>query len=232
MPFKRYTTSDGLAHDRVGRIVRDSRGFLWLCTAEGLSRFDGYQFKNYTQENGLPHRSIHDLLETRDGLYWIATGGGLVLFNPQGVSSRWIGNESDAQAKEESRMFRVLRTEDQAPGSWNRSVSRLAEDHAGNIWCTTGRGLYVLNRNTGDWTLRRVSKAPWADQQHEFGAIVADNIGAIWVGVNGIHRILPDGNSDSVQVHVITILGEEFRDPWLPQIITKRAISRNRKGVS
>lgn len=198
LPLKHYTTSDGLAHDRVGRVVRDSRGFLWLCTSEGLSRFDGYQFKNYTQENGLPHRTIQDLLETRDGRYWVATSSGLVIFNPHGVSRAWTGNETADEANEKSRMFRVVRAEDQAPGKWNFSVSRLAEDHAGNIWCTTGRGLYVLNRNTGDWTLRRVSKAPWADQKHEFWAIVADNIGAIWVGVNGIHRILPDGNVQTV----------------------------------
>ena len=46
LPVKSYTTSDGLAHDRVNRIVRDSRGFLWFCTSEGLSRFDGYEFNN------------------------------------------------------------------------------------------------------------------------------------------------------------------------------------------
>ncbi len=28
LPFKNYTTSDGLAHDHVNRIVRDSRGLL------------------------------------------------------------------------------------------------------------------------------------------------------------------------------------------------------------
>lgn len=67
LPFKSYTTSDGLAHDRVSRIVKDSRGFLWFCTSEGLSRFDGYEFKNYTQDDGLPHRSISDFLETRGG---------------------------------------------------------------------------------------------------------------------------------------------------------------------
>ena len=71
LSFKTYTTSDGLAHDRVNRIVRDSRGFLWFCTSEGLSRFDGYEFKNYTQDDGLPHRSILDLLETRDGNYGV-----------------------------------------------------------------------------------------------------------------------------------------------------------------
>jgi ligand-binding sensor domain-containing protein len=46
-PIKTYTTADGLARDQVNCIRRDSRGFLWFCTEEGLSRFDGYKFTNY-----------------------------------------------------------------------------------------------------------------------------------------------------------------------------------------
>ncbi len=85
LPIKSYTTADGLARDTIGRIVRDSRGFLWFCTAEGLSRFDGYQFVSYTTHQGLPDRRVNDLLETRQGVYWIATGNGLVRFNPTGA---------------------------------------------------------------------------------------------------------------------------------------------------
>ncbi|HYX40101.1 MAG TPA: two-component regulator propeller domain-containing protein, partial [Pyrinomonadaceae bacterium] len=47
LPLKTYTTADGLAHNVINKIVRDSRGFLWFCTEEGLSRFDGYSFTNY-----------------------------------------------------------------------------------------------------------------------------------------------------------------------------------------
>src|ERR1700730_3627194 len=64
LPIKTYTTADGLARDQVNRIVRDSHGFLWFCTAEGLSRFDGYTFTNYTMDQGLPHREVYDLIET------------------------------------------------------------------------------------------------------------------------------------------------------------------------
>src|SRR5882724_4266806 len=86
LPVKTYTTADGLAHDDVQRIVRDSRGFLWFCTVEGLSRFDGSRFVNYGVDQGLPRRQVHDLLEARDGTYWIATGQGLVRFNPNAAS--------------------------------------------------------------------------------------------------------------------------------------------------
>src|SRR5436305_3683192 len=83
LPVRTYTTADGLPRDFVLRIVRDSRGFLWLCTADGLSRFNGYEFTNYGVEQGLPNPTINDLLETRRGVYWVATnGGGVARFNP------------------------------------------------------------------------------------------------------------------------------------------------------
>jgi ligand-binding sensor domain-containing protein len=52
LPLRTYTTADGLARDAVKCIVRDSRGFLWLCTDEGLSRFDGHTFANYGMARG------------------------------------------------------------------------------------------------------------------------------------------------------------------------------------
>src|SRR6266849_8321327 len=87
LPTKIYTTADGLARDYINRIVRDSRGYLWFCTAEGLSRFDGYQFTTYTVKDGLPHHNVLDLLETRSGLYWVATADGLCRFNPTAVEA-------------------------------------------------------------------------------------------------------------------------------------------------
>ena len=60
LPIKTYTTAEGLVHNDVHRIVRDSRGFLWFCTAGGLSQFDGYTFRNFGTEHGLPHSSVND----------------------------------------------------------------------------------------------------------------------------------------------------------------------------
>lgn len=82
LPIKTYTTADGLARDSINRIVRDSRGFLWFCTDEGLSLFDGYGFTTYSTNEGLPHRIVNYLLETRNGMYWVATAGGVALFQP------------------------------------------------------------------------------------------------------------------------------------------------------
>ena len=69
LPLKSYTTADGLAHDTVQRIVRDSRGFLWFCTEGGLSRFDGTAFMSFGVDQGFPLAPVYDLLETRNGEY-------------------------------------------------------------------------------------------------------------------------------------------------------------------
>src|SRR5258708_19731904 len=73
LPIKAYNTADGLAHNHINSIRQDSRGFIWICTDEGLSRFDGYRFTNYTQAQGLPHAYANDLLETRAAVYCVPT---------------------------------------------------------------------------------------------------------------------------------------------------------------
>src|SRR5713101_8300260 len=132
LPVKIYTTADGLAQDWVRRIVRDSRGYLWFCTAGGLSRFDGYQFTNYTTDHGLPHHSVHDFLETRHRTFWIATADGLCQFNPMaGLTT------ADGRANARTR-FTVYRPN---AGEAARRVNVLQEDRAGTIWAGTADGL-------------------------------------------------------------------------------------------
>ena len=84
LPIRIYTTADGLPRDNVSYIKQDSRGFLWVFTGDGLTRFDGYNFITYTTDDGLPHSRVNKLLETRNGVYWLATAGGLCRFNPRG----------------------------------------------------------------------------------------------------------------------------------------------------
>ncbi len=45
--FQNYSTVNGLCDNTINSITQDSRGFIWIGTAEGLSRFDGISFRNY-----------------------------------------------------------------------------------------------------------------------------------------------------------------------------------------
>src|ERR1017187_540871 len=76
-----FNTQDGLVRNWVTRIHRDSRGYLWFCTVEGISLFDGYRFTNFSPRDGLPSRLVPDMLETQRGDYWFATDAGLARFH-------------------------------------------------------------------------------------------------------------------------------------------------------
>src|SRR5690349_5383655 len=125
LPLKTYTTADGLASNRISRIVRDSRGFLWFCTEQGLSRFDGFSFVNYTTAQGLPDDDVTDFLETREGDYWVATYKGLCRFNPKSAQKARNNNAADP-----NQMF-VVYHPGENPRSW--SIKALYQDRAGKV---------------------------------------------------------------------------------------------------
>ena len=216
LPLKHFTTSDGLAHDRVNRIVRDSRGLLWFCTAEGLSRFDGYQFKNYTRDEGMPHRSITDFLELPEGRYWIATGDGLVLFNPQGLARRWRGFENNSTTADESLMFRVFRPAELNPGTNRWGITRLQMGNMGTVWALTSAGLYRADQEGGNWKLSFVEKEEWRGKT-DFDSLLYDQSGGLWLGgVDGLYRILPDGKVQIIdrQMSIISLLQDANGIVW------------------
>jgi ligand-binding sensor domain-containing protein len=126
LPIKAYTTADGLARDHINRIFQDSRGFLWFCTSEGLSRFDGYKFINYGTEQGLAGRQVNDFLETRTGDYWVATDKGLCRFVPDALPQPGPG-----EAGTPARKFLAYYPGDEEEV---RSIKEIYEDHSGAIW--------------------------------------------------------------------------------------------------
>ncbi|MBK21413.1 MAG: hypothetical protein CMP63_03715 [Flavobacteriales bacterium] len=42
-----YTIDDGLPQSFVENFFQDKKGFLWISTQDGLSRFNGYEFENF-----------------------------------------------------------------------------------------------------------------------------------------------------------------------------------------
>lgn len=206
LPIRTYTTAEGLARDGVYRIVSDPRGFLWFCTFDGLSRFDGYEFVNYSVAHGLPHRGVYDVLITRSGDYWVATAGGLAHFNPHATTA---GSKFKAY---------VL-----PHGSGSQAITDLYEDDAGAIWVATGDGLYILRHNGSDWQLDFVSLGEEIDDRLEVTAIIEDSPGVLWIGAEqGLFRRFRDGKVERFAVkeglphpHVRDILKEPDGTIWV-----------------
>lgn len=179
LPIKTYTVADGLLRDNVSNIKQDSRGFLWFCSAEGISRFDGYVFTHFTVNDGLPERHVNDFLETRNGEIWIATDGGLAKLNPKGL----------ANSKSNPLFTAILPDNPKA-----KNIRVLLEDENGMRWVGTGDGLYKLNAHD-ELEAVDLGKPLVGMPEIQINAIIRDRLGAIWLGTedNGLFRILPSG---------------------------------------
>jgi ligand-binding sensor domain-containing protein/signal transduction histidine kinase len=197
LPITGYTTADGLAHERVKCIVADSRGFLWLCGREGLSRFDGQEFTTYGVAQGLAAPSINAILETSRGVYWVATNGaGVYRLNPvtRGLLTHGTERPDDRRrdAGSPSRFTAFRLGDDPQP---NR-VNALHEDRTGRLWAGTDGGLFVLEERMGQPTFRRVELG--LPSNPDRGVLVwtfaEDREGSLWIGTSsGLLRRLPEG---------------------------------------
>ncbi len=181
LPVKTYTSADGLGSSFINSMMRDSRGFMWFCTRDGLSRFDGARFVTYQIGDKNAQPSVESITETRDGLYWITTAGGLFRFDPRTISQPDSTNGSRPTLNTEFIDFR-------------RGV--MVEDHNGNLWYGSGN-LYNLERKDGKVSFNRVPlNLPTHARNNTDGVfqIAEANDGSLWLNTNsGLVRRLPDG---------------------------------------
>ncbi len=70
-------TEQGLSQGSVYAMHKDSRGYLWIGTQDGLNRYDGTRVEIYRQREGdarsLRGRYVNSIKETPDGDLWIGT---------------------------------------------------------------------------------------------------------------------------------------------------------------
>src|SRR5512144_2588112 len=87
LPVKIFNSADGLGSSFVDYMMSDSRGVMWFCTRDGLSRFDGSQFVTYQllAKNSPP--GIENIYEARNGDYWITSVGGTFRVDANTLSS-------------------------------------------------------------------------------------------------------------------------------------------------
>lgn len=177
--FRVFSTQDGLVRDWVTKIHRDSKGYLWFCTVEGISLFDGYRFTNFSTRDGLPSRLVSDMIETQRGEFWFATNGGLARFHR---------DHGKAPA------FDAVRVGDSKESN---DVQALHEDVDGTIWCGTGTGLYRFRPQDGDRgpSLTRLN----GSGALEVLALAEDSRQNLWVSTPlALIRRHPGGEVDSL----------------------------------
>lgn len=77
IPFQPYfhhlSTSDGLPSNSVYNLHQDSKGHIWLCTDNGVARFNGQEFESFDLGNHVSSNSIVEVAEGLNGQIWFGT---------------------------------------------------------------------------------------------------------------------------------------------------------------
>lgn len=140
-----YDESKGLSNRKITQLLQDYKGYLWIGTADGLNRFDGYTFKTFRKIPGdsssIGGNYISSLAEDKDHNIWIAfLTGGICCYN---VNSGRFTNYLPSNK----------------PGSLPANeISTIFIDKNNDVWAgVTQKGLYHLDKKTGSFSSYRLS---------------------------------------------------------------------------
>lgn len=190
LPIKIYTSADGLGTSASFSLVRDARGFIWLCSRDGLVRFDGYRFITYRIGNDDADPAVYGLLPTRSGVYWINLN--------TGSDYRFI-DKGDA-TKLEPIPQQISPNDPRIPLVNVEPIGDLRfpafEDSAGNLWTFQPRGLEILREVDGKSVSQFIELTlPGNPPQGLKGSFFKEGRdGTFWLGSTGdLVRHLPDG---------------------------------------
>jgi len=123
---RHFTTEDGLAGMACRSGFIDSKGYLWVATTNGISRYDGHGFKNFTHDYGDPTslcwNSTNSFYEDKDGYLWVSTDKGLAQFDYETEQfTCYTHNPEDTTTLSGDRIYGII--EDGSQNLWIRTHS-------------------------------------------------------------------------------------------------------------
>jgi sensor histidine kinase YesM/streptogramin lyase len=170
--IKHYSTKDGLPSNSCYFILQDKKGYIWVASDAGVSRFDGKVFETFSIDDGLPDNQIIRLNEDRSGKIWFSALNGKLSYFKDGV----IYNENN------DKLLKSLK--------FNGVVTSFFEDSKGNMWFGTNKNLLAR------WDGKLLKKYTSADPSRQFinTFIYEDASGRIWVSSTHTLRIFDGSN--------------------------------------
>lgn len=134
--FVRIGIKDGLSSSTITAIYQDSKGYMWIGTADGLNKYNGYNVSVYNYEIGneqsLSATYITAILEDEEENMWIGTKDGLNILN-----------------KNTEKIIRIPTGMDNVKGITDSKITALFKDSKNNIWIGTENGLNMYNKDEG-----------------------------------------------------------------------------------
>ena len=208
-------SGEGLVNGTINTFEKDSLGYMWIGTDQGLNRYSGAEFKNYflTKNGQLKQKGIIDLLNLNGDLYAISSESSLFKYNYESDKfeelyshdkERFLSltylNESQLLIGL-SRGFLVfdLEINEASDVQYNDLfLNRYVELYDNVIYSATARGLYSFTYSRDTKTLKQKDHFLENKDILHFNF---DHLGRIWVGteVEGLF-IIKDNAFENIPI--------------------------------
>lgn len=157
--IEHFDIKDGLPSNTCFYSLQDSKGYIWIGTDAGVSRFDGKYFRNFSIDDGLPDNQILQIKEDKNGRIWFLSFSGKLSYFDNGK----IYNKSNAPLLRKLNITEI--------------IISFFEDSQGRLWLGTNKNLLYLYDGT------RLVKFRSKDMNRQFidASVYEDRHQNIWV---------------------------------------------------
>lgn len=172
--FNHLGVEHGLSQSTVKCILKDSEGFMWFGTENGLNKFDAYEFSIYEydnkDENSISNGRVTSLAEDNEGNIWVGTFlAGINKFN-----------------RETERFERYTKSKKVDGGISENSIGCVYVDKNGDLWVGTfggGLNLYLKDSKNFKHFVKDTSKTNSIGSDF-IRSIAEDSDGNLWMTNN------------------------------------------------
>lgn len=209
---KKINIESGLSNNNVVSIAQDREGFIWICTKDGLNRFDGNRFQIFRHSNQDENTICSNVLnvvfaDPYDDVVWIASEkNGLDAYNYKTLTFKHYQHDANNQSSLAA-----------------NGITHISADSKGNLWLATySGGVDYFDKKTGKFTHYNQSNVKGLASNNNWYAM--EDAGKLYVGhvndglsilnlrkrtaVNYIHE---PGNPSSLCNNTVTCIFKDSR---------------------
>ncbi len=233
LKFKHLNTDQGLSQSYVTSFKQDKNGFMWVGTAIGLNKYDGYKFTTYqhnpTDSTSIGRDMVTSLLVDSKGRLWVGTDNGLDRFD--------LEQEVFVHYQLKSYVHDIL--EDKNGNIWisadsglsivdeaNQSVTTyspledmkfrtICVDSKGNFWVsvrTDGKGIFMFDTQKKNFKYHPVKDITDEKQSTNDAYFFKDHSGVLWISIVDRLYYYDDASNDFIIKHQLKVSGNTIAE--------------------
>ncbi|MBN2523394.1 MAG: response regulator [Bacteroidales bacterium] len=206
--FKHFSSEEGLSQSWVKCILQDSSGFIWIGTADGLNKYDGYEFTVYKPESNnrsIGNVYINDMVIKEKDDFYIATDQGIFVYHattdsfskfpflklqvincilPDNENCIWFGTNEGLYKynDKDSSVLSYFHDPDDKNSLSDSYIRTLFKDSEHNLWIGTTNGLNLMDQRKHSFTRYMKSEDPESLSNNNIFTLFEDESQRFWVG--------------------------------------------------